>query len=139
MTLDEEAIVRSFQSVCNHFSADRVIVDPDINELFILACRDAGLTACAADLNRGLLNIRKRGQLPRSGRCTATFFPNEEDYRFAAEIAARVLQRRDGLALDAILCDPSLCRRRDFVAMLSTRSTPTLPASFTVGEQRSFV
>ncbi len=117
MRSEEEAIVRSFQSVCGTFSADRVIVDPDLNERFILACRDAGLTTTAVDLNRGLLNIRKRGHLPRTGRSTATYFPNEEDYRFAAEIAARVLQRRDGLALDAILCDPVLCRQLDELAM----------------------
>ncbi len=117
MTSKEETIIQCFQSVRVDFSADRVVVDPDLNERFILACHDAGLIETAADLNRGLLNIRKRGQLPRTGRCTATFFPEEEDYRFAAEIAARVLQRRDGFALDAILCDPDLCRQLDGLAM----------------------
>ena len=117
MTSEEDTIVQSFQSVCGGFSADRVIVDPDLNDRFLVTCRVAGLTTTAADLNRGLLNIRKRGHLPRTGRCTTTYFPNEEDYRFAAEIAARVLQRRDGLALDAILCDPGLCRQLDELAM----------------------
>lgn len=117
MTLEEETIVRCFQSVPGNFSADRVIVDPDLNQQFFLTCRDAGLTAPAAELNRRLLNIRKSGRLPRTGRCTSTFFSNEEDYRFAAEIAARVIQRRDGHALDAILCDPDLCNQLDELAM----------------------
>lgn len=116
LTLEEEAIIRSFLSVGGQFSADRVIVDPELNERFVLACRDAGLTMPTADLNCRLLNIRKKGHLPRTGRCTATYFSDEEDYRFAAEIAARVLQRRDGYALDAILCDPELCRELDGLA-----------------------
>ena len=117
MMSKEETIIQCFQSVRGDFSADRVVVDLDLNEKFIRACHGAGLLEAATDLNRELLNIRKRGHLPRTGRCTATFFPNEEDYRFAAEIAARVLQRRDGLALDTIFCDPSLCRQLDELAM----------------------
>lgn len=117
MTSEEETIIRCFQSVRGDFSADRVVVDPDLNERFIHSCHEAGLSETAVSLNRHLLNIRKQGHLPRSGRSATTSFPNEEDYRFAAEIAARVLQRRDGHALDAILCDPDLCRQLDELAM----------------------
>lgn len=117
MTPEEEVIIRSFQAVCGKYSADRVVVDPELNERFLKACHDEGLTLSPANLNRGLLNIRKRGHLPRAGRCAATFFPNEEDYRFAAEIAVRILQRRDGVALDSILSDPALCQKLDELAM----------------------
>ena len=116
MTSRKETITQCFRSIRGDFSADRVVVDPDLNERFILACHDAGLKETAVKLNRQLLNIRKKGLLPRSERTDTTSFPNEEEYRFAAEIAARVLQRRDGHALDAILCDPLLCRQLDELA-----------------------
>ena len=117
MTSEEETIIQCYQSVRGNFSADRVVVDPELNERFIRSCHDAGLNETAASLNRRLLNIRKQGRLPRSGRVNTTYFPNEEDYRFAAEIAVRILERRDGHALDAILCDPDLCRQLDELAM----------------------
>ena len=86
MTSRKETITQCFRSIRGDFSADRVVVDPDLNERFILACHDAGLKETAVKLNRQLLNIRKKGLLPRSGRAETNSFPNEEDYRFAAEI-----------------------------------------------------
>ena len=116
MMPNEETLIRCFQAVSGGFSADRVIVDPDLNKRFVLTCHAEGLADTAATLNRELLNIRKKGHLPKPEQRIKTSFPNEEEYRFAAEIAARILQRRDGRALDAILCDPDLCRELDGLA-----------------------
>ena len=41
---------------------------------------------------------------------------DEDDYRFAAEIAVRFLERRDGISLDAIICNPDKASEFDRVA-----------------------
>ena len=116
MTPDDATIVQVFQSIRKNFSADRVVVDPELNRNFCRSCHEAGLTLTAADLNRQLLNIRKRGLLPRAEVTVSTCFRNEEEYRFGVEIAVRVIQRRDGHSLDKIICDPDLSCRLDELA-----------------------
>jgi hypothetical protein len=110
-------IVDAFKAVCCGYSADRIIVDPELNAAFVQKCQTLGLTSPPTTLNRRLLNIRKRGLLPCPEQRVITAFPNDEEYRFASEIAARILQRRDGHSLDTILCDPNLCRELDKLAM----------------------
>ncbi len=55
--------------------------------------------------NHCLHNLRKSGDLQgiTSKRVTLR---NQEEYRFASEIAVRFLERRDQVSLDQILCDP---------------------------------
>jgi len=43
-------------------------------------------------------------------------FPDQDQYRFAAEMAARFLERRDGISLDAIICDPELAVEFDDIS-----------------------
>ena len=109
------AVKRAFLKVRVDFSADRVIADPALNPAFIAACRDEGLGQSACDINRCLLNMRKASALPglKSRRTT---FPDQDGYIFASEIAIRFLERRDGVTLDQVICDPTLAKEFDQIA-----------------------
>ncbi len=109
-------IIRAFQSASRGFSADRVIVDPELNSDFLEKCRVSGVAGDDHSINWRLLNLRKKGKSPRSGRAKATTFPQEPEYRFASEIAVRILERREERTLDWILCDPSLAQEFDELA-----------------------
>src|SRR5690242_6001759 len=90
------------------YSADRVVAEPELNARFISECRSLGLVAGVAEINRALLNLRKSGALSGRRRSRPTSFTDEAEYRFAAEMAVRFLERRDGVSLDEIVCDPEL-------------------------------
>jgi GIY-YIG catalytic domain len=66
-------------------------------------------------LNRSLLNLRKQGEL-RGRKSKRTSLPDDDQYRFASEMAARFIERRDGISLDAIICDPELAGEFDELA-----------------------
>lgn len=102
----------AFEAVCSGYSPDRVVVDPELNKAFLETCRSLGLSGSAATLNRDLLNLRKRGGL-RGLRSRRTSFSDEDQYRFAAEMAARFIERRDGVSVDDIVCDPELAQEFD--------------------------
>ncbi|MCH7921041.1 MAG: GIY-YIG nuclease family protein [Planctomycetes bacterium] len=110
------AIVEAFDAASEGYSTDRVVADPRFNQHFIAECRQRGLQESVADLNRILLNFRKKGGLAGRPRAKRTHFQDEDDYRFAAEIAVRFLERREGVSLDAIICDPDRTAKFDLVA-----------------------
>jgi predicted GIY-YIG superfamily endonuclease len=110
------AIVEAFDAASDGYSADRVVADPELNLRFIIECQQRGLLDSSADLNHALLNHRKKGGLTGRPRSKRTHFQDEDDYRFAAEIAARFLERRDGISLDAIICNPDKAAEFDRVA-----------------------
>jgi len=105
----------AFEDASHGYSPDRVLADPDLRQDFLDRCRAFGLGGSDATLNRALLNLRKQGAL-RDRKSKRTSFPNEEQYRFAAEIAARFLERRDGISLDGIMCDSDLAVEFDTIA-----------------------
>jgi len=108
-------LVEAFEATSQGFSPDRVVADPVLNAAFLEECRRLGLSASPATLNRMLLNLRKAGWL-RGIRSRKSSFADEDQYRFAAEIAVRFLERRDGLTLDAIICDPDVAAEFDRLA-----------------------
>jgi hypothetical protein len=110
------AIIGALDAASNGYSPDRVIADPELNQRFITECRLRGLDDPAEVLNRILLNLRKRGGLTGRPRSKRTHFGDEDEYRFASEIAARFLERRDGISLDAIICHPNKVAEFDKVA-----------------------
>ncbi len=118
----------AFERTCNGYSPDRVVADPDLNASFLAECRRLELNDSAEGLNRYLLSLRKRGEL-RGLRSKRTSFPNEDKYRFAAEMAARYIERRDGRSLDDIVCDPQLAAEFD-------QLTESLSPGFTSVEYR---
>lgn len=110
------ALVKAFDAVSDDYSTDRVVADPEFNQQFIAECRLRGLHDSVADLNRGLLNLRKSGALTGRARSKRTHISDTDEYRFAAEIAVRFLERRDEISLDAIICDPDRAAEFDEVA-----------------------
>ncbi len=113
-------LIAAFDATCQGFSPDRVFADPTLNSAFVAEAVRLGLTEPAATLNRNLLNLRKRGYLP-GRKSKRTSFSDEGDYRFAAEMAIRFLERRNGISLDSIICDPALAAEFD---SLSARIAP---------------
>lgn len=111
-----EIVIQAYDTVKAGLSSDRVVVDPDLNDRFIAECRKIGLKQGIEDLNWTLLNLRKSGALAGRPRAIPTRFSDEDDYRFAAEIAARYMERKSGLSLDRILCNPTLRLEFDGVA-----------------------
>lgn len=111
---NERQLVSALREAGCGYSADRVVADPDLNAGFLDACRQHGLALSPMELNRWLLNLRKRARLPRSTR--RTFFPDQEEYAFAAEMAVRCMERRHRTTLDCILCDPDQAKEFDAVA-----------------------
>jgi hypothetical protein len=106
----------AFQDVRCGYSADRVVADPSLNLAYVDRCTALGISASVVEVNLQLLNFRKAGLfkgLPRSRR---TSFSDEDSYRFASEIAARYIEKRDSVALDRIICDPILAAQFDEVA-----------------------
>ena len=108
-------LIAALDATCQGFSPDRVVADPELNAAFVTKAGSIGLTAAAATLNRSLLNLRKAGDL-RGRKSKKTSFADEGDYRFAAEMAIRFLERRDGISLDSIICDPRLAAEFDTYA-----------------------
>ncbi len=109
-------LVEAFDAVSDGYSTDRVVADPIFNQCFIAECRRYGLEDSDADLNRALLNLRKRGALADHARSRRTRVSDMDEYRFAAEIAVRFLERRDEISLDRIICDPKKAAEFDEVA-----------------------
>jgi hypothetical protein len=97
------------------YSPDRVVADPEINAAFLAECRRRGLLQTDAELNRLLLNLRKCGELS-DYRSRRTMIRDLGEYRFAAEMTARFLERQHSTSLDNILCDPVLASEFDRLA-----------------------
>src|SRR6516165_6059904 len=97
-----ERIRDAFLAVRNNNSPDVVIADPGLNHLFLSECRARGLTDPPVILNKALLNLRKASGLqgvPKSKKVSVSV---EAEFRFASEIAVRVLDRRDQSTLDQL-------------------------------------
>ena len=119
----QSELCNAFLTIRNGYSADRVVADPVLNERFLAACRERGLSDPDEELNRNLLNFRKAGKLAGHKTERQTEFGNESDYAFASEIAIRFLERQDGVTLDQVICCPR--RATDFDA-IAARICPGL-------------
>jgi len=111
----KDKLIEAFHSASQGFSPDRVIADPDLNRVYLSECERLGLGSDAAKLNRLLLNLRKRGEL-RGVSSRRTILKDQSDYRFAAEIAVRFMERENEITLDQIICDPQHAERFDEIA-----------------------
>jgi predicted GIY-YIG superfamily endonuclease len=111
-----DEIRHAFLAVRDQYPPDRVVADPELNRAFIAECRRRGLDEPFKKLNQLLLNLRKGGNLKGLPRSRRTSFKNEEEYRFASEIAARYLERRKDVTVDEIICDPEVAQEFDAMA-----------------------
>ena len=106
----------SFIQTRNGYSADRVIADKDINRRFVECCRQSGLSQPIEELNACLMNARKSGRLAGLPLAIKTSFKDEDEYRFASEVAARFLEHQRGLTVDQIICNPQIASEFDALA-----------------------
>lgn len=108
-------IVNAFLSMRGDKSPDAVIANQDLNRLFIEAARASGATDSDEKINRTLLNARKAGLL-KGIKSANIIVKNQDDFRFASEIAIRYIETRDGIALDSVLCNPKTAAEFDEIA-----------------------
>jgi hypothetical protein len=110
-----ERVREAFLAMRAGNSPDVIVADPHLNEAFLQECRSRGLDQPPALLNQCLLNLRKTGAL-RGLSSRRASVRNQEDFRFASEVAIRFLERRDQQSLDQILCDPGMAAEFDRIA-----------------------
>ena len=111
-----EQVLRAFLRCRDGYSPDVVIADPALGVQFLAECRRLGAKGTDFDLNHCLYNLRKSGVL-EDHRTTRRVRPTKRDeYQFAAEIAARFLERQRNTTLDRIICEPDLAREFDRLA-----------------------
>lgn len=112
-------VVEAFAATHRGFSADRVVVDPELNAAFTTACRDMGLVGEPRSWNMLLFRLRKAGQLAAISTTERTL-PDDADrdeFQFASEIAwQKLLEDERASSLDEILCDPDIAAEFDAIA-----------------------
>jgi HicB family len=116
LNISTSLIAEAFSRVHDGYAVDRVVVDPNLNALFLAACRSLGLNQSDYDLNHALFDIRKskKEELPKTTKRTE--LRDYDEYQFATEIAIRILQRTKAVTLDQVLCDPVIAMEFDQIA-----------------------
>ncbi len=107
------AMVQAFLETRQGFSADRVIADPKMDQLFLGRCRELGLSGTDFQLNWELMRARKDRDLsgvPATKRYTVR---GTDEFEYASELAVRHLQLTKDASLDQVLCDPDLAAEFD--------------------------
>ncbi len=107
------AIEQALRDCGRGYSPDRIVADRELNEEFIRSCRRNGLAISVQEINHKLLNLRKAGGLSNYRTTRRTQVGPVDDFRFAAEISARYMEKEYKLKLDDILCDPDLANEFD--------------------------
>lgn len=111
-----ERILRAFLRCRDGYSPDVVIANPLLNAQFLADCRRLGVKGADFEVNHCLYNLRKSGAL-EDHHTTRRVRPTKRDeYQFAAEIAARFIERQRNTTLDRIMCEPDLAREFDRLA-----------------------
>ena len=117
--MTQTGVVEAFRLTHNGFSPDRVVADPDLNQVFAQACKKLGLAGDSASWNRLLFRLRKSKALSgiKTQQRTTYSWSEVDKYLFASEIAWKILID-DGKAtsLDEILCSPDLAQEFDEIA-----------------------
>ncbi|MDH3582987.1 MAG: GIY-YIG nuclease family protein [Phycisphaerae bacterium] len=105
-----DTVRRAYLQTYDGWSTDEVLLHDDRNRRFLDQCHRLLPALSAADANWTLLNLRKAGGL--KAEVTRRRQDRHEDYRHAADIAARFMSNKYGLNTDRVLCDPA--RRKEF-------------------------
>jgi site-specific DNA-methyltransferase (adenine-specific) len=108
-------VLEAFFETRNGYSPDRVIAGPVLNAEFLAACRRKAVAMSDTEINRTLLNARKASDL-KNLSSVRTVIRDQADFRYASEVAIRFLERRDGISLDLVLCDPQKAVEFDQIA-----------------------
>ncbi len=112
--LIRSVVQAAYRQTHSGWSSDEVLLREDLNVEFVNACRQRLPTASPTELNWTLLNLRKAGGL--HGRVTRRQAYRHDDYRHAAEIAARLITDKHEVSTDRLFCDVNLRAEFDAVA-----------------------
>ena len=111
-----KAVVQAaFLETHQGWSSDEVLVQDELNRLFLAACRRRHAMGTETEFNWTMLNLRKASQLP--AKVTRRQPLKHDAYRHAAEIAARGIEDRHRQNIDRALCDPQLRGEFDSAAI----------------------
>lgn len=126
VSLSTAKLARAYADVFDGYATDRVVVDPILDKRFLRRCRELGLVETDYHLNHALYDIRKSGKAELPACTKRTQFDDLDKFRFASEIAVRIIQRTEGVTLDRILCDPALAIKFDTEARRLTEESSSL-------------
>ncbi len=132
LELTYRGVQEAFRLAHQGYSADRVVIDPELNASFIQACKKLGLAGDTCTWNILLFRLRKEGKLNEIEITKSSDLSWEhcDPFLAASEIALQtMLIREEGESLDEIFCDPVLAKKFDDLA---TELTP----GFSVFEYR---
>lgn len=116
-------VTTAYMKIRQGWAVDRIIADPELNELFLRQCWEMGAKASPSDLNRTLMNLRKSGGL-NSDTPSRRFVIGRsemEPYAYACEFAVKHLQVIEyksyhrAITVDNILCDKQLTEKFDTI------------------------
>ena len=114
----DKILVSAFESTCSGYSLDRLLADPNLNEKFISRVEKKLKGGNAFEWNKRLLNLRKANKLKTSIKAKRTRLDAEKinACEFASEIALIQVQKKFGISLDDVLCDPETASEFDQLA-----------------------
>lgn len=118
-----EVVLSAFEATHNGFSSDEVLLQTELNDAFIQACKNR-LPECEAfQFNWSLLNLRKAGKLSikttrRDRRKYSQVLP-------IAEICARMMEDRHGKSIDRLMADPGTRSEFDLAAQSIDKQVDT--------------
>ena len=121
--LSEQLLIDSFSKSHQGYSSDSLLVKDELREAFVREIQGVVPNVSEEVALLKLLNLRKAGKCPRSTQRMPTY--NHEEYAFAAEIAARILEDETGLTLDGMFCRPDSRNRFDAIATSLYSETST--------------
>jgi len=109
-----EVVNKAFRESHDGWSSDEVVLNDELNNKFIAACREQLPDAEEKDFNWTLLNLRKAGKL--DAKTTRRRNENHDEYLHAAEVAARYMHDKYAVTTDRVFSDPLLRAEFDKVA-----------------------
>ena len=109
-----EVVNKAFRETHDGWSSDEVVLNDELNQKFIAACREQLPEVEETDFNWTLLNLRKAGKL--DAKTTRRHNENHDEYLHASEVAARHMHDKFRVTTDRVFCDPKLRAEFDKVA-----------------------
>ncbi len=121
---EDRLVVQAFEDVRGGLAPDAILWDRSLARVFAKRCRELGLDAPDAFLNRRLINIRKNvRRYEKQGIAIAPATKSETHpsivpkYAHVIEFALVRLRYRYGASIDEILLDPSLGEQFEKMAL----------------------
>lgn len=99
-----EVVKKAFLKVHRGHSVDDIVLCPQLNAQFIGECHHSNTVFTEQQLNWSLFNLRKSASLGKV--CSIRDRLRHGEYEHASQIAARILEDKNQLTIDRILCDP---------------------------------